>query len=80
MIEKIKKALKKIDNDKMYDTDAIQKMAIVLDTSLKPSRFTLYRMIRNGKISSVDMGTGKQARHFVKGSELKRYIKTTYKI
>jgi hypothetical protein len=76
----LKKALKKLEDGKLYSTEDIFKMGVIVNTKLEPSMFTLYRLIKNGKLSAVDVGAGQHSRHFVKGEELKRYLKETYKL
>ena len=80
MIDKIKKAIAAIKGDKLYSTDEINEMGVIVNTKLEPSSFTLYRLIKNGKLPAVDIGTGSSARHFVKGSDLKKYLQETYKL
>lgn len=80
MIKHVTKVLKKIDNDALYSPEQIHDMGVIVNTKLEPSLFTLYRLIRNGKIPAVDIGTGGSSRHFVKGKDLKAYLEETYKI
>ena len=80
MIEDIKKAIKKIKDGTLYSTEDIHKLGVIVNTRLEPSMFTLYRLIKNEKLSAINMGTGKHSRHFVKGEDLKKYLRETYKI
>lgn len=80
MIEKIQKAIKSLKDDKLYSTEEIIELGVIVNTKLQPSMFTVYRLIKNGKLKAVDIGTGGASRHFVKGSDLKEYLKATYKI
>lgn len=80
MIEKVKAAYAKIKDGTLYSTDDINDMGVIVNTKLQPSPFTVYRLIKNGKLPAVDIGTGSSARHFVKGADLKKYLKETYKL
>lgn len=83
MIEKVKKALAKIKDTELYSPEDILKMGVIVNSKLEPSHFTLYRLIRNGKLKAVNMSTGSSSRHvryFVKGAELKSYLKLTYSV
>lgn len=80
MIEIVKKALKKIVDDKLYSPEDIFAMGVIVNTKLVPSAFTVYRLIKSQKLPTVNIGTGSKSRHFVKGADLKQYLKATYKI
>ena len=80
MIEAIKKAIKKINADDLYSPEDIHKLGVIMNTKLEPSMFTVYRLIKNGKLPAVDVGAGKHSRHFVKGADLKKYLLETYKL
>lgn len=80
MIEKLKKAIKKIKDDDLYSPEKIHGLGVIVNTKLKPSMFTVYRLIKSGKLSAVDFGAGKHSRHFVKGVDLKKYLVKTYKL
>ncbi|MCH7758976.1 hypothetical protein IID20_01305 [Patescibacteria group bacterium] len=80
MIENIKKQLKKIDDDKMYNPQEIIDWKLVLNTQLQPSRFTVYRLIKRGELGAVNLGTTKLPKYFVQGKDLKKFVKKLYKI
>lgn len=80
MIAKIKKVLARLTDDKLYSPEEIKKLGVIVDTKLEPSLFTIYRLIKNKKLPAVDIGTGRSSRHFVKGFDLKDYLKKTYKL
>lgn len=83
MIDKVKKAIKKIKPDELYSPEDIHKFGVVVNTKLEPSVFTIYRLIGNGKdgkLPSVNIGTGSKSRHFVKGADLIKYLKETYQL
>ena len=80
MIEKLKKAIKKIKDDDLYSPEDIFELGVIVNTKLEPSMFSVYRLIKNGKLPAVDAGAGKHSRHFVKGADLKKYLVKTYKL
>jgi len=80
MIDELKKAVGKLKNDELYSTEAIFELGVIVNTKLQPSMFTVYRLIKNGKLPAVDVGAGKHSRHFVKGVDLKKYLTETYKL
>ena len=80
MIAKVKRALGTLKDDKLYSPDDIQKLGVIVNTKLEPSLFTVYRLIRSGKLPAVNIGTGGASRHFIKGAALKAYLKSTYKL
>lgn len=80
-IERIKKTIQEIDdNDLLNPKQIVEEKGLILNTNLEPSRFTLYRLIKNGKIEAVDMGTGKAPKYFVRGKDLKHYVKNKWNI
>ena len=76
MMNKIKRQLKLLKPDKLYTADQIVKMGLILDVNLKPSRFRVYRLIKNGEIPAVNLGKGKNPKYFVTGKDLKKYVET----
>jgi hypothetical protein len=80
MINDLQKAIKKLRNDKLYSSDDIVSKGLILDNNLKPSRFTLYRRIKQGVLPAVNLGTDKMPKYFVKGEELKKYLNQLYKL
>lgn len=80
MIDKVKNALKKLKDGKLYSSDDVHKMAVIVNTKLQPSSFTFYRLVESGKLPAVNLGAGAHTRLFVKGEDLKKYLKDTYKL
>lgn len=80
MINKIKKQLQKIEPDELYSIPDIVQMKVIISTSDGSSGRFLRRLIVKGVIKSFPIGTGSRPRHYVKGSELIKYLKATYKI
>ena len=71
MMETIKKAMTKIEDGKLYSPEDIHELGVILNTKLEPSMFTVYRLIKNGKLPAVNIGAGAHSRHFVKGEDLR---------
>jgi len=80
MIEKIRRTVQRIDPKAMYSPEQITEMGVILDSKLQVSRFKIYALIREGKIESVNLGAGGNPRYYVKGADLKKYVKTVFKI
>lgn len=80
MIKEIKRKLAKVENDELYSANAIADMGLILDSKLQPSRFRVYRLIRNGKLAAVNMGDGGNPKYFVKGKDLKEYVNTILRL
>jgi len=80
MLKKIEKILAKIDDGTLYSADTIFKYGVVTNTKLEPSLFTFYRLVRRGKLPSVNLGTGGSPRYFVKGVDLRKYIADKFQL
>lgn len=80
MLEKIKRKINKVENEKLYTPDDIEKLGVVLDANLNPSKFKVYRLIKRGDLASVNLGKGTNPKYFVRGRDLKRYVRDTWKI
>ena len=79
-IKKMKKEFGKIDKNAMYSPEQILEMGVISDTALKPSVFTLYRLIKNGKLKALNHGSGGAPRYFIKGAVLKDFVKERYSL
>ena len=82
-ISDIQDALAKIadiNDDALFEPNKIVKMKLVVNTKLVPSVFTLYRLIKSGKLKSITLGTGGAPRYFVKGGELKKFLSNCYQL
>ena len=80
MLKKIIAKIKRIDDEALLSPSHILKMGILLNTKLEPSVFSFYRMIKRGEIKSVNLGTEKAPRYYVKGSDLKKYLLKRYNL
>ena len=69
---------RKIDDNAMLNPKQIEKMELVLNTKLEPSVFTLYRLIKSGKLKAINLGTGGESRYLVKGRDLKKFLSERY--
>lgn len=69
------KAKNKIKPDQYYSPSEIGELGVILNTSMLPCRFTLYRLLRNKTIKSIKVGGGTtKARYKVQGQELINFI------
>lgn len=80
VIQKIKKEYRKIDENALYSPEQIVDMELIVDTKLKSSVFTVYRLIKRGKLKSENLGSGGAPRYFVKGNVLKKFVKERYSL
>jgi len=80
VITNFKKQIAKIEDNKIYTPKDILEMGVVIDTNLKPSIFTVYRLIKSGKLKAVDLGTGSVAKYKVKGKDLKKFLCERYQL
>lgn len=83
MLDKMKnqiESIKSINDDALFSSKAIMEMGIVVNTKLVPSVFTLYRLIKRGKLKAVNMGNGDEPRYFVKGKDLKEFLAERYQL
>lgn len=78
--ETIKKKIKEIKNTELLSAPEIIKLGLITDTNLKPSLFSLYRIIKNGQLKAVNMGNGNVKRYFVEGKDLKRFLVKRYQL
>ena len=74
------KEINAINDDALFDPKKLVKMRVIINTQLKPSVFTLYRLIKSGKLKSTNIGTGKKPRYYVKGKELKKFLIDRYQL
>lgn len=80
MIEQIKRKIREIKDEKVYTPEEIVKKSLIVNTKFSPSLFTVYRLIKNGKIKAVDLGTGGAPRYAVEGKELKKFLRSRFNI
>lgn len=80
MLNQIKKTLSSIKDDELYSPETITEMGAIVNTKLEPSIWVIYRLIKDDKLPAVNFGHGQHARYFVKGVDLKKYIKEIYKL
>lgn len=76
----VQKKIEAIKGDKMMTPNEIVDLGLVLNTKLQPSMFTVYRLIKSGKLPAANLGNGAVPRFMVKGSDLKKYLKERYNI
>jgi len=77
-LERCLKAVGKINSRGMFEPKDIIAMPIVMRTKSVPSIFTMYRLIKSGKLKAVDLSAGKKPRYFVKGRDLKDFLAARY--
>jgi hypothetical protein len=73
-VSDIKRKIISLESDKLYSIDDIMKMGLIVDGSLQPARWRVYRLIRSKELEGVNMGKGYNSRWFVKGKHLRAYV------
>lgn len=77
----IKNKLKKIDDEKLYSVAEVNAFGLILNTNLEPSVFSIYRLIENKVLPTVDMSTGgSKRRPFIKGKDIRALVMKRYKL
>ena len=77
-LSEIEKKIDTIDDNSLLNAKDIAHLGLILDNNLKPSRFKLYRLIKRGKLKVINNGTEAAPNYFVKGRELKRFLRERY--
>jgi len=75
--ETVKKRLKKINDDEMYEPKEIVKLGLVLNYRFEPSLDRVYRLIKRGLLPARNLGD-LQPRWFVKGKDLREFAESRY--
>jgi hypothetical protein len=68
-----------ISQEDWYSVDRIHQLGLVLNTNGKPCRFTIYRLIRKGRLLARDFGSSGKPRYLVYGSDLIDFLNQKYK-
>lgn len=79
-MQKIRKQINKIKDDELFSPEDVIKMGVVVNTKLVPSVFTLYRLVKRGQLKVINLGSGGSPRYFVKGADLKEFLRERYQI
>lgn len=79
-MDKIKKNIKKIEDTHMYGAPEILALGLIVDTTMRPSRFTLYRFIRSGALRAVNLSAGTSPRYVVSGKDLREFVSKRYNL
>lgn len=80
-MENLEKELDEISDTALFNPTEVTKLGFIKNTHLVPSAFTLYRLIKSGKIKAVNIGLGKKfPRYFVKGKDLKNFVRERYNL
>ena len=79
-IEKIKEKLETIDDNALLNAKQIADYDLIFNTNLEGSRYTVYRRIKGGDLPAVNVGTKNSPKYFVKGKDLKEYVRETLDI
>jgi hypothetical protein len=75
---KILNRLKKLEDNKVYSVDEIVAMQVILNTKLVSTRNKVYRVITRKELPAVNLGGAGQARWFVQGRDLKKYVESRF--
>lgn len=80
MLDKIKRNLKKVDDNELYSPKQIAEMGLILNTEIKSSVFTIYRLIRKGLIKTINVSSGDLPQYKISGKDLRGFIKKRYNL
>lgn len=72
MIKEIKRGLKKVDDNEVYEPKQI------VELGLLPDVYKIYRLIKAEKMKAIDISSGGKPQYRVKGSELRRFVSHLY--
>lgn len=78
--EKIRESLAKIDPKKMYSVPEIVDLGVIVNAKLESFDYKIYRLIRNGELPAVNLGSEKMARWTVEGNDLINYVTKKYQL
>ncbi len=76
----IENKIDSIDDNSLLNAKDIANMGLILDNNLNPSRFKLYRLIKRGKLKAINNGTEAAPNYFVKGRDLKKFLRERYNL
>lgn len=77
-LNNLQKQIAEIQDKKLYTPKEILAMGVIVNTELKPSVFTIYRLIDSGKLPAMDLSAGKKPQYQVKGKDLKKFLAERY--
>lgn len=78
--EKIIERLTKVDDTKMYSVVEIVELGVIVNTNFESVDYKIYRVIKDGSLPAVNLGSEKMPRWVVEGRDLKAYCKKQYQL
>ena len=81
VINKIKERLQEVEDNELYRPQEIEDIGVILNTKQEASKYTIYRLIKNGELEALNLNSGGvKPKYFIKGKDLKEFVKKRYKI
>jgi hypothetical protein len=79
--KKIVVGLDGVNDNTLYTPKEVVELPVVKKSQIIPSVFTLYRLMKSGKIiSTVDKSTGELPRYLISGKNVKSFLKSRYQL
>lgn len=78
--EKIRKRLESVDPKKMYSAVEVVAFEVILNTKFESVDYKVYRVINNGSLPAINMGSDKMPRWVVEGADLIAFVEKQYKL
>lgn len=76
----IRERLAAIDPKKMYSAVEIVDLKVILNTKFESVDYKVYRVIKDGELPAVNLGSDKMPRWSVEGKDLIEYVQKKYKL
>lgn len=76
--DKIRKRLESVDPLKMYSVVEMVALEVILNTNFESVDYKVYRLIKDGELPSVNLGSKKMPRWVTEGQDLIEYVEEKY--
>lgn len=78
--EKIRNRLKSVEPMKMYSAVEVVAFEVILNTKFESVDYKVYRVINDGSLPAVNLGSDKMPRWIVEGQDLIKYVEEKYQL
>ena len=76
--EKIRKRLESVEPKEMYSVVQVVAFEVILNTKFESVDYKVYRVINDGSLPAVNLGSKKMPRWVVEGQDLIEYVVEKY--
>lgn len=76
----IRDRLETIDPKKMYNVPEIVELGVIVNTRFESVDYKVYRVIKDGELPAVNLGSDKMPRWAVEGNDLIEYVTKKYQL